>query len=125
MVSKRVLAFGSLFLAFALIANAQDVQSNIRYAADGHERHVLDVYAPKGAKNLPVVFWIHGGGWQQGDKTSVQVEPQAFVGKGFVFVSTNYGLVPGVVGGTILRDIAKSVHWWHDHSAADGAARQL
>jgi hypothetical protein len=35
-----------------------------------------------------VVFWIHGGGWQTGDRTNVQVEPQAFADKGLVFVST-------------------------------------
>ncbi|HEY2413564.1 MAG TPA: alpha/beta hydrolase [Pirellulaceae bacterium] len=120
MVSKKVLVLGALSLAFTFIANAQDVQSNIRYAADGHERHVLDVYSPKGAKNAPVVFWIHGGGWQQGDKTGVQIKPQAFMDKGFVFVSTNYRLLPEVDMGTIIRDIAKSIHWVHDHIAEYG-----
>ena len=33
------------------------------------ERQVLDVYSPPRAKDLPVVFWIHGGGWQTGDKS--------------------------------------------------------
>src|SRR4051794_15966735 len=31
----------------------------------------LDVYAPAGAMRLPVVFWIHGGGWQTGDKSEM------------------------------------------------------
>src|SRR4051812_12949194 len=120
MFSKKVLAFGCWLLSVAVITNAQDVQSNIRYATDGHERHVLDVYSPKGAKNLPVVFWIHGGGWQAGDKTSVQQKPQAFVEHGFVFVSTNYRLLPEVDMGTIIRDIAKSMHWVHDHISEYG-----
>jgi acetyl esterase/lipase len=120
MVSKKILAFGSLFLFMAAIANAQDVQSNIKYATDGHERHVLDIYSPKGAKNAPVVFWIHGGGWQTGDKTSVQIKPKAFMDKGFVFVSTNYRLLPEVDMGTIIRDIAKSIHWVHDHIGESG-----
>ena len=81
---------------------------------------MLDVYAPENAKNLPVVFWIHGGGWQAGDKTSVQAKPKAFVDKGFVFVSTNYRLLPNVDMGTIVRDIAKSIHWVHDHIAEYG-----
>jgi acetyl esterase/lipase len=76
---------------------------------------VLDIYAPPGAKNLPVVFWIHGGGWQTGDKTSVQIKPRYFTGKGFVFVSTNYRLLPEVDMGTIVRDVAKSIHWVHGH----------
>src|SRR5476651_672526 len=102
-------------LSLVSVAQAEPVKSNIPYAEPAAERQVLDVYAPKDAKNLPVVFWIHGGGWQAGDKTSVQVKPQAFVDKGFVFVSTNYRLLPNVDMGTIIRDIAKSVHWVHDH----------
>ena len=66
------------------------IKRNIAYADPAHERQVLDVYSPREAKNLPVVFWIHGGGWQAGDKTSVQLKPQVFVDKGFVFVSTNW-----------------------------------
>ena len=111
-----------LIFAFALLsgAQAQDVKSNIPYAAPAHERQMLDVYAPPAAKNLPVVFWIHGGGWQTGDKTSVQLKPKAFVDKGFVFVSTNYRLLPDVEMETIFRDIAKSMHWVHDHIAEYG-----
>ena len=86
----------------------------------GAERQVLDVYSPPRAKNLPVVFWIHGGGWQTGDKSSVQIKPQAFMDKGFVFVSTNYRLLPSVDMGTIVRDIAKSIRWVHDHIAEYG-----
>jgi len=114
--------FASLLVAFALLseAQAQDVKRNIPYADPPHERHVLDVYSPPGAKNRPVVFWIHGGGWQTGDKTSVQQKPQAFVDKGFVFVSTNYRLLPSVDMATIVRDIAKSIHWVHDHIAEYG-----
>jgi acetyl esterase/lipase len=103
-----------------LVAYGQEVKRNIPYVAAPHERQVLDVYAPQGAKNLPVVFWIHGGGWQTGDKSSVQTKPQAFLDKGFVFVSTNYRLLPTVEMGTLIRDIAKSIHWVHDHIADYG-----
>jgi len=106
--------------AFVSVAQAQNVKSNIPYAEPALERQVLDVYAPKDAKNLPVVFWIHGGGWQAGDKTSVQGKPQAFVDKGFVFVSTNYRLLPNVDMATIFRDVAKSLGWVHKHIAEYG-----
>ncbi len=114
--------FAPLMIAFTILsgAQAQDVKSNLAYAEAPHERQVLDVYAPPDAKNLPVVFWIHGGGWQTGDKTSVQLKPQAFVDKGFVFVSTNYRFLPDVEMETIFRDIAKSMHWVHDHIAEHG-----
>ena len=111
-----------LFIAFTLLsgANAQDVKRNIPYVDPRNDRQMLDVYSPPNAKNLPVVFWIHGGGWQTGDKSDVQIKPQAFVDKGFVFVSTNYRLLPNVDMATIVRDIAKSIHWVHDHIAEYG-----
>src|SRR5690242_13019993 len=102
-------------VAFLPAARAQEVKRDIPYANPPAERQVLDVYSPKNAKNLPVVFWIHGGGWQTGDKSSVQIKPQAFMDKGFVFVSTNYRLWPNVEMGTIVRDVAKAVGWVHAH----------
>ena len=84
---KNMKHLAPLVIAFALLSEvqAQDVKSNMPYAEPAHERQVLDVYAPPEAKNLPVVFWIHGGGWQAGDKSNVQLKPQVFVERGFVF----------------------------------------
>jgi acetyl esterase/lipase len=112
--------FASLLTAISLlpVARAQDVKRDIPYGND--PRQVLDVYAPAGAKGRPVVFWIHGGGWQVGDKADVQVKPKTFVEKGFVFVSTNYRLLPEVDMGTIIRDVARSIRWVHDHIAEYG-----
>ncbi|MFN4258065.1 MAG: alpha/beta hydrolase [Gemmataceae bacterium] len=106
-----------LFLSAAL---AQEVKRDIPYASPAHQRQVLDVYAPANAKNLPVVFWIHGGGWVTGDKSSVQLKPKFFTDQGFVFVSTNYRLLPDVDMETIIRDVAKSIRWVHDHIAEYG-----
>ncbi len=97
-----------------------NVKRDIPYADSADPRQKVDIYAPAGAKDLPVVFWIHGGGWQAGDRSSVQLKPQAFVDKGFIFVSTGYRLLTNVDMGTIFRDIAKSVRWVHDHIAEHG-----
>ena len=100
---------------------AQEVKRDIPYVEPAHARQVLDVYSPRDAKNAPVVFWIHGGGWQTGDKAAgVQTKADAFLEKGFVFVSTNYRLLPDVDMGTIIRDVAKSIRWVHDHIAEHG-----
>ena len=50
-------------------------KSNIPYVENGHERQVLDIYAGSEAKDLPVMFWIHGGGWHMGDKSNVGLKP--------------------------------------------------
>src|SRR5712671_3244304 len=111
-----------LLVAVAILsdARAHDVKRNLPYAEPAHERQVLDVYAPHDAKNLPVVFWIHGGGWQTGDKKDMDKKPQAFVDKGFVFVSVNYRLLPSVDMATIVGDVARSIRWVHDHIAEYG-----
>ena len=106
-------------VASVAAAHAQRVTRDIPYAT-AHERQVLDVHAPAGAKNLPVVFWIHGGGWQTGDKTMVALKPKAFMDAGFVFVSINHRLLPTVDMGAITRDVASALGWVHKNIAAHG-----
>jgi acetyl esterase/lipase len=96
------------------------VHRDLPYVENSDARQKVDIYSPEGARNLPVVFWIHGGGWQAGDRTSVQMKPQAFVEKGFVFVSTGYRLLPNVEMLTIFQDVAKSMRWVHEHVAEYG-----
>jgi len=78
------------------------------------------VHAPAGANNLPVVFWIHGGGWQTGDKKLVALKPKAFMDAGFVFVSINHRLLPTVDMGTLTRDVASALGWVHKNIAPHG-----
>ncbi|WP_425616553.1 alpha/beta hydrolase [Anatilimnocola sp. NA78] len=107
-------------LLLASVAQAQTLKSNIPYASPAHERQVLDIHSPAEAKNLPVVFWIHGGGWQVGDKSDVQIKPRVFTEKGFVFVATNYRLLPHVDMKVLTEDVAKSLGWVHKHIAEYG-----
>ena len=75
-----------LLLAFAIVvasalwhpAAAQDlpphlgmrVVRNVQYftgpAADPRF-HSLDLYLPEGKSNVPMLFFVHGGGWRAGD----------------------------------------------------------
>jgi arylformamidase len=75
-----------LVLASSLLADEPKVHRGLPYADTKNERQTLDVYAPTKGKNLPVVVWIHGGGWQEGDKKDVSKKPQVFSAKGFVEV---------------------------------------
>ena len=106
-------------LACGSTAYAQRVTRDIPYATT-HERQVLDLYAPDGARNSPVVFWIHGGGWQTGDKNMVALKPKAFTDAGFVFVSINHRLLPSVDMGVITRDVASALGWVQKHIATHG-----
>lgn len=110
-------------LAFCLltsIVHAQELKQNVPYTDPASEINVLDIYAPDNAQGLPVVFWIHGGGWQAGDKTDVQIKPKVFCESGYVFVSTNYRLLPQVEMDTLIRDVAKSLGWVHKNIEKHG-----
>jgi arylformamidase len=110
----------SLLLASSAAAAESQVHRDLAYTEPKGERQTLDVYAPPNGKDHPIVFWIHGGGWMQGDKRDVQNKPQAFVNKGFVFVSTNYRLFPNVTIKTMAGDVAKAIRWTHDHATEYG-----
>jgi acetyl esterase/lipase len=113
----------SVVLAFACTSTADGmvVKKDIAYGTE-HERQKLDIYAPDDAagKKLPVVFWIHGGGWQAGDKSDVKLKPQFFIDQGCVFVSTNYRLYPHVDMATLIGDTAQSLGWVSKHIAEYG-----
>jgi arylformamidase len=105
----------ALLLVVPTFAAESKIERDIAYAEPKNERQTLDVYAPPEAKGRPVVFWIHGGGWQRGDKSEVDLKPQAFVDQGYVFVATNYRFVPSVTIKEMAGDIARSIRWVHGH----------
>src|SRR4051794_6759569 len=110
------------FLLAVTSAHAAEpkIHRDLPYAEPKNERQTLDVYAPAEGKGHPVVLWIHGGGWRQGDKRGVQKKPEAFVEKGLVFVSTNYRFVPNVTVKEMTGDIARAIRWVHDHAEEYG-----
>lgn len=108
------------------IAFGQTLTSNVPYLDDGHKRHVLDIHTPEKANDerLPVMFWIHGGGWQVGDKSDVALKPKVLTERGFVFVSTNYRLLPDVTMDVLTHDVAASLGWVHRNIARYGGDPQ-
>lgn len=96
------------------------IERDIPYAEPKNERQLLDVYAPQSGSKLPVVVWVHGGGWMRGGKNEVDHKPTAFAGKGFVFVAMNYRFFPNVKMGDIIRDVAKATGWVRSNIARYG-----
>lgn len=85
-----------LFLAFVLFANVSfaqtfptgtTVEKDVAYGT--HERNKLDVAVPKGDGPFPLLIWIHGGGWEAGDKSGFGVFAGQ-VARGYAIASINY-----------------------------------
>lgn len=89
----------------------------------------LDVYRRPGATGCPVIIWVHGGGWRDGDKVGRAIETKrAFAGElGAVLVSVNYRLVTpvGDVRWPLMGDdVAAAVAWVFDHATELGVDPQ-
>lgn len=107
------------------LAAAERIQKDIAYA-DGGDRTRLDLYAPETGKEMPVVVWIHGGGWKIGDKRGVQEKPRFFNEQGMILVSLNYRLHPDADYKGQAGDIAQGIRWVHDHAQEyGGSSKQI
>jgi acetyl esterase/lipase len=110
-----------IFILAPLLVSEPKAHRDLAYAGTKNDWQTLDVYAPAGGKGHPVVVWVHGGGWQAGDKKDVDKKLQAFVDKGFVLVSVNYRLLPDKVTiQQMAQDVAKAIRWTHDHAGDYG-----
>lgn len=80
----------------------------------------LDIYTPGAGGDLPVVIFIHGGSWREGDKGDTGLFDDVFTRSGYVFISTNYRLYPNANYRTQAQDVASSIAWVHENIAAYG-----
>ncbi len=86
------------------------VERNIAYGSD--KKQSFDVYIPAQAKGAPVIFMVHGGAWSAGDKSMQRVvgnKGAHWVPKGFIFISTNYRLLPDADPIEQARDVVRAI----------------
>jgi acetyl esterase/lipase len=95
------------------------VLRNIAYGQDKNQR--FDVYLPAQAKNAPVIFMVHGGGWRRGDKAMkavVQNKANRWAANGFIFISTNYRMLPDADVVLQAQDVAKAIAFAQSKAAS-------
>ena len=88
----------------------------------------LNVFTPElGAAGLPVLVWIHGGGYFGGCNASPWYRGGAFARDGVVLVSINYRLgapgfleVPDAPANRAVRDWVRALEWVAENIAAFG-----
>jgi acetyl esterase/lipase len=86
----------------------------------------LDLYLPPtGEGPFPVVVWVHGGGWQGGDKRLGPSSPAlALRARGFAVASVNYRLSGEATFPAQIHDVKAAVRWLRANAARhrlDGA----
>jgi triacylglycerol lipase len=98
-----------------------DVERDLAYGDDA--RHRLDVYRPRhqGAALLPVLIFMHGGGFVRGDKGERENVGQYFARQGFVVVVPNYRLAPRHTWPAGAEDVVAVYRWTRTQAAHLGA----
>lgn len=83
-----------------------------------HERNKLDFWQAKSDKTTPLVLHIHGGGWNNGDKSSYYKSVKGYLDKGVSVATTNYRLMKQANEGKVdppvkapLEDAARALQF--------------
>ncbi|MDG2072370.1 MAG: alpha/beta hydrolase [Pseudomonadales bacterium] len=84
------------------------------------DQQKLDVYYRSGTARLPVVIYIHGGGWAFGDKKEVHYKPQNFDDQDVALISMNYRLRWDYETYDQLEDIVSVNQWVQDNAVTYG-----
>ena len=112
------------FLLGPAIATAAD---SVRYEVVTHRdlaynpakdadpvKHKLDLYVPKGAKDYPVMVFVHGGAWKSGNKDLYAPLGENFASQGIGTAIINYRLSGGnrtTKHPDHIQDVAKAFAW--------------
>ncbi|OUL31513.1 esterase [Nostoc sp. RF31YmG] len=97
------------------------VEKALRYGPDPAQ--LLDVYVPANARQAPVLFLVHGGGWRRGGRDNPGLaQPKAahWLPKGYVLVSVDYRLLPQADPLTQAEDVAHALAWVQQHAGEWG-----
>ncbi|MFO1066328.1 MAG: alpha/beta hydrolase [Pirellulales bacterium] len=102
-----------------------DDSNGVDIAYGKHEQQRLDVYRAQNVKateSSPVVIWVHGGGWRNGDKDnrSGSMLCRTWTTVGLVVVNLNYRLTPEVQHPAHIEDVAAGIAWVHQNISKYG-----
>jgi acetyl esterase/lipase len=86
-------------------------ERDIEYIAGGGPSQSLDLYLPPAPadKPLPLVVWIHGGGWKGGSKAGCPA--QFLVPQGYVVASVEYRFSQKAVFPAQIQDCQAAIRW--------------
>ena len=67
---------------------------------------------------MPLVVFIHGGGWEHGDKAGDSLNPNnlQLLWDGYAMASVNYRLAPGAIWPAQIEDCKAAIRWLRVHA---------
>jgi acetyl esterase/lipase len=118
---------GATFIPRSLVDNVRLTQ-DVVYAKPGVKPLKYDVYSPKGAKNLPCIIIIHGGGWSSNNEDIMRGLARELVKGGrYVVFSIDYRWINKLDGETkptymhqLIEDVFGAIAHIQEHAAEYG-----
>jgi acetyl esterase/lipase len=94
---------------------------DLAYVENGHALQKLDLFVPENAQGpLPLIIWVHGGGWQSGSKEGCPPARQGYLRRGYAVASLNYRLSGNAVFPAQIEDCKAGVRWLRAHAKEYG-----
>ncbi len=94
---------------------------DLAYVEGGHERQKLDLFLPEKTNGpLPVVIWVHGGGWQNGSKDQCPPLRGGYLERGYAVASLGYRLSQHAVFPAQIEDCKAAIRWLRAHAQEYG-----
>ena len=93
---------------------------NVTYSDSAHRLQRLDITVPYAEPPLPILVFIHGGGWMNGDKSIYRRICALYAQAGFLVCNVNYRLTPQYCYPVQVQDVAEAVYWAYRNSEAYG-----
>lgn len=104
----------------AKIKEKVDVRLNVPYADNDNPRQQVDIYLPKDAsagEPLPVVLFIHGGGWSGGDRKGYMARAVEMAAGGkYAAISVGYRMSSEAKWPAQIHDCKAAVRWVRAHA---------
>jgi acetyl esterase/lipase len=116
-----LLAASVIFSARGQTVASVNVQRDIVYASPGNVPQKLDLYLPAtSSQTPPLVIWIHGGGWETGNKERPLALP--LLKLGFAVASIDYRLSEVAKWPAQIEDCKAAVRWLRANASKYGYA---
>ena len=93
---------------------------DMAYVENGHARQKLDLYVPQADAPLPVLIWVHGGGWQAGSKDGCPPLRAGYLEQGYAVASIGYRLSGDATFPAQIEDCKAAIRWLRAHAVEYG-----
>jgi acetyl esterase len=102
-------------------AHGVELVPDVAYRPGGARDHLLDVYRPMHREGpLPVVLYVHGGGFRLLSKDTHWVMGLAFARRGYLVFNINYRLAPEHPFPAAIDDVCAAYGWVAENAAQYG-----